>query len=118
MLEIDRIKLLAKEKHRSLSYICENIGLKSRSFFSDVEANKVQLTEERLQQIADILGTTTDYLHGKTDKKEKAAPFSGSDLPNDIKEIMSYLVKLNVEEKQELISFIRYLIQKREEPKE
>lgn len=77
MLEIDRIKLLAKERHRSLSYICENIGLKSRSFFSDVEANKVQLTEERLQQIADILGTTTDYLHGKTDKKEKPDEIAG-----------------------------------------
>ena len=77
MLEIDRIKLLAKERHRSLSYICENIGLKSRSFFSDVEANKVQLTEERLQQIADILDTTTDYLHGKTDKKEKPDEIAG-----------------------------------------
>lgn len=96
MLEIDRIKLLAKERHRSLSYICENIGLKSRSFFSDVEANKVQLTEERLQQIADILDTTTDYLHGKTDKKEK--PGISAELSERDIRILNIMRKLSDEQ--------------------
>lgn len=114
---IERIKALSKEQGYSLNYMYKQLLLPS-GYLRDVNANKTALTEERISAIASFLKTTPEYLKGETDIKEKAAPVSGSDLPNDIKEITSYFVKLNIEEKQELISFARYLIQKHEEPKE
>ena len=70
MVEIDRIKELAKEKGISLAFICSKLGLQ-RGYFVDVSHGRTSISEERLLIIADILDTTTDYLHGKTDKKEK-----------------------------------------------
>lgn len=76
MVEIDRIKELAKEKGVSLAFICSKLGLQ-RGYFVDVSHGRTSISEERLDIIADILGTTTDYLHGKTDKKEKPDEIAG-----------------------------------------
>ena len=70
MYEIDRIKELAKEQKRSLSYICAKIGV-ANNYLTDIARGKNTLKPDRLAQIAEILGTTPDYLLGKTDKKEK-----------------------------------------------
>lgn len=74
--EIDKIKILAKEQGKSMSYICNQLGL-ARSFFIDVSKGKSTLKDDRLAQIAEILGTTPEYLKGETDIKEKLAPESG-----------------------------------------
>lgn len=70
MYEIDKIKKLAKEQGKSLSFICAQLKT-SRTFFLDVERGKSSLKPDRLAQIAEILGTTPEYLRGETDKKEK-----------------------------------------------
>lgn len=70
MYEIDKIKKLAKEQGKSLSFICAQLKT-SRTFFLDVERGKSSLKPDRLAQIADILGTTPEYLRGETDIKEK-----------------------------------------------
>lgn len=70
MYEIDKIKRLAKEQGKSLSFICAQLKT-SRTFFLDVERGKSSLKPDRLAQIADILGTTPEYLRGETDIKEK-----------------------------------------------
>lgn len=72
MHEIDKIKKLAKEQGKSLSFICAQLKT-SRTFFLDVERGKSSLKPDRLAQIADILGTTPEYLRGETDIKEKPA---------------------------------------------
>lgn len=70
MYEIDKIKKLAKEQGKSLSFICAQLKT-SRTFFLDVERGKSSLKPDRLAQIAEILGTTPEYLRGETDIKEK-----------------------------------------------
>ncbi len=70
MVEINKIDELAKEKGIKASFICSSLG-KSESFLRQVRAERCKISESDLAIIADILGTTTDYLHGKTDKKEK-----------------------------------------------
>lgn len=72
MCEIDRIKELAKEQKRSLSYICAQIGV-ANNYLTDIARGKNTLKPDRLAQIADILGTTPEYLRGETDIKEKPA---------------------------------------------
>jgi transcriptional regulator with XRE-family HTH domain len=70
MVELDRIKQLAKEKGISLAFICSKLGLQ-RGYFVDVSHGRTTISDERMNVIAEILNTTVDYLHGKTDKKEK-----------------------------------------------
>lgn len=69
-MEVDRIKALAKEKGITLAFICSRLGVR-RQYFSDVQAGKSSISEERLKIVADILDTTPEYLRGETDKKEK-----------------------------------------------
>lgn len=83
MYEIDKIKKLAKEQGKSLSFICAQLKT-SRTFFLDVERGKSSLKPDRLAQIADILGTTPEYLRGETDVKEKPAE-NGELSEDDIK---------------------------------
>lgn len=70
MCEIDKIKELAKEQGKSLTFICTKLGL-TRTYFIDVQKGKNTLKPDRLAQIAEILGTTPEYLRGETDIKEK-----------------------------------------------
>lgn len=76
MVEINKIDELAKEKGIKSSFICSSLG-KSESFLRQVRAERCKISENDLAIIADILGTTTDYLHGKTDKKEKPDEIAG-----------------------------------------
>lgn len=76
MVEINKIDELAKEKGIKSSFICSSLG-KSESFLRQVRAERCKISENDLAIIADILDTTTDYLHGKTDKKEKPGEIAG-----------------------------------------
>ena len=78
MANIDKIKALAKEKGIKIKYICSQLGL-SETYLSNVKNGKDRMTDERLAIIAQILGTTTEYLTDKTDKKNIAPD-------NDIKD--------------------------------
>lgn len=70
MCEIGRIEEIAKEKGLSLSFVSTQLGLR-RTYLKDVKAGRSSVPADRLAQIADILGTTPEYLRGETDIKEK-----------------------------------------------
>ena len=74
---VNRIKELLKSQGRSLTFMYNVLNLPV-GYLRDVKANKTALTDERLQAIADFLNTTTEYLKGETDIKEKTAPISGN----------------------------------------
>jgi len=76
LVELDRIKELAKEKHRSFVFLSQQLG-QNDGYLKDKRLHNSPLDENQLKIIADILGTTTDYLHGKTDKKEKPDEIAG-----------------------------------------
>lgn len=69
-MKIDRIEELAKEKGLSLSYINTQIGMR-RTYLAEVKKGRSSIPPDRLAQIAEILGTTPEYLRGETDIKEK-----------------------------------------------
>lgn len=91
MCEIDRIKELAKEQKRSLSYICAQIGV-ANNYLTDIARGKNTLKPDRLAQIADILGTTPEYLRGETDIKEK--PAENGELSEDDKKLLDFFNRL------------------------
>ena len=71
MVNIDRIKELAKEKGIKIKFICSQLGL-AETYLSNVKNGKDRMTDERLQKIADILDTTVEYLTGESDEKESS----------------------------------------------
>lgn len=72
MVVLDRIKELSKKKGWSLSFLASKLGL-AASYFTDVKNGKTKISDDRLITVADILGTTPEYLKGETDVKEKPA---------------------------------------------
>jgi transcriptional regulator with XRE-family HTH domain len=70
MKSLSRIKGLAKESGRTMSYLCQKMGV-ARVYFNDIEKSGREIPSEKLAIIADALDTTVDYLLGNTDKKEK-----------------------------------------------
>lgn len=70
MVEIDRIEQIAAEQGKSLSFISVKLG-HGRGYLKDKKLHNSVIDENTLAQIASLLDTTVDYLHGKTDKKEK-----------------------------------------------
>lgn len=95
MAEIDKIYELAKEKGIKTSFICSKID-KNESYLRQIKAGKSNIPENILIQIADILDTTTDYLHGKTDKKEK--PDVNVELSEQEKHFISVIRALSPED--------------------
>lgn len=78
-----KISAISKEKGITLSFICAKIGAR-RQFFADVKSGNSSISPDRLAQIAEILGTTPEYLCGETDIKEKPAE-NGELSEDDIK---------------------------------
>lgn len=76
MVNVTKIRQLAKEKGISIPYLCELCG-RSRGWFRDVAGNNSDIPEDKLQIIADALGTTTDYLRDKSEQKNKAPDLQG-----------------------------------------
>ena len=105
-ITVQRIKQLAKQQGRSLTYLCKVIGLESRSYFNDIEKNNRVIPDDKLQIIADALETTTDYLIGNTDTPEPLR----SPAP-DTNDITSGLTPDEVEE---LKKYAAFLISKRD----
>ena len=111
MVNINKIKNLAKEKGLKIKYICDQLGL-SDTYLSNVKNGKDRMTDERLAIIADILNTTPEYLRDETDQKEKSAT-EEKPLPD----ILYRYNELSEEKQREVISFIEFkLAQQKEKP--
>lgn len=65
MVNVDKIKSLAKSKGIKYSYICEQLGLQ-KGYLNDVASGKTTMSDERIRKIAEILDTTYDYLTDQT----------------------------------------------------
>lgn len=66
MCNIGKIKSLSKQKNISIAEICSRLNLK-RTYINDVERAGKDIPPERLKIIAELLGTTVEYLTDQTD---------------------------------------------------
>lgn len=82
-----RIRLLREDRDIKQKDMAEKLG-KSRSFMSEVESGKKNLTIQDIAEIARVLGTTTDYLLLLTDDPNP---------PNSSSEYVSLEVRSPVE---------------------
>ena len=114
MVNIDRIKELAKEKGIKIKYICSQLGL-AETYLSNVKNGKDRMTDERLQKIADILDTTVEYLTGETDEKKKPPVETEGeyDKDEDFKAFSKVLGDLTPEELQKVLSYAEFVLKQR-----
>lgn len=66
MVNIDKIKNLCRLKGITQTFICKKLD-KRATFLGDVSRGKDRIDDNEAHQIADILGTTYEYLTDKTD---------------------------------------------------
>ena len=71
MVNVNKIKSLAKDQGIKIKYICGQLSL-AEGYLSNVQSGKTAMTEERLEKIADILHTTPEYLRDETDEPSAA----------------------------------------------
>lgn len=107
---VERIKKLAKEQGKTITYICSLVG-RPKYYLNDLTKTGADMPPEYLTTIANDLNTTVDYLLGKTDartvpdKKLEGLDFA---LSGEIK-------TLTENEKQDLLDYIRFKKQQKEE---
>lgn len=65
MVNIHRIKALIKLKGMKIGHVCAQLGL-THTYFSNVESGKTTMSDERIHKVAEILGTTYEYLTDQT----------------------------------------------------
>lgn len=67
MIQFERIKELAKKRKMSLVEVNDKAGLGTRSIYHWKTSTP---PSDKLKTVANVLGTTTDYLNGATDNPE------------------------------------------------
>lgn len=98
MVNIDKIKALAKEKGVSITFLCQAIG-QGAYYFNDVKRRNGSIPDDRLAIIADTLNTTVEYLTDQSGQKEK--PTSEE---MDVDDILKMMLNLPREKKEELFT--------------
>lgn len=117
MVNYNKLQEMMKEKGLSQSFISEKIGM-SRNYIKDCKRLNADIPEDRLEKIADLLGTTTDYLSDRSDdasqKQKKPAAISDelweriNKDPSALR-FLERLYSMNEEQLSELDRFIAVL---------
>lgn len=107
LVNIDKIKTMAKNKGIAISFICEKLG-KTRTYFNDVKLRGADIPENNLLVIADILDTTPEYLKDETDQKEKSPV---KELSADDELVLKFFNSLTEEQKDSLLGLMRSMVE-------
>lgn len=107
-VNIDKIKELAKSKGISVSFLCKKVGMK-RTYLHDVSNGGYNIPEERLQIIAEALGTTTAYLRDET---EYILPPSEDGILSTRREIIQKFELLTENEQEQILNLMELLLNK------
>lgn len=103
MVNIDKIKELAKSKGISITYICDQFGT-ARGYLNDVARGKNSMSEERVYKAAQILGTSFEYLMDITDDPDPnfLIKLTESTEERIVHEVMDKLADMPEEQKETL----------------
>ena len=111
MVNIDKIKTLAKVQGLKISFICAQLGLK-HTYFADVKNHGRDIPDARVQVIADILHTSPAYLRDETDDK-KPPDYKAEELTPEIQDIIERVKTLPLEKQKMALEYLRFLDSRR-----
>lgn len=96
IVNIDKIKFLAKSQGIKLKFLCQNIGV-AESYFGDVKSGKCKIPPDRLEKIAELLHTTPAYLMDETDDPApiKKEPTIYGELSEDKQALIDLIVSID-----------------------
>ena len=116
MEPIDRIFLLADAKYKEQRDFASALGL-NPSLVSQWRNGITKSYERRISQIADVLGTTIDYLLTGEEKKEPGAT-NGTELVLTQEEarFIGYLRQMTPDQRKALDKKLEFLISMQEAP--
>jgi len=84
----DRIKLLAKERGKSLNRIEEELGLPKNVLYRMKTSDNP--TKDRLETLANYFDVSVDYLLGRTDNTKATDEKKSDDLDDVLDNVMSF----------------------------
>lgn len=105
VLNLDRVDSLSKEKGITKAFICSGIGMR-RGYFTDIKRDGSMVPIDRLTIIADILGTTVEYLTDETDQKEKPT-VQNDELSEADREFLKIIRELPESRREAFLQFLR-----------
>ena len=88
MTVFDRIKLLAKERGKSLNRIEEELGLPKNVLYRMKTSDNP--TKDRLETLANYFDVSVDYLLGRTDNTKATDEKKFDDLDDVLDNVMSF----------------------------
>ena len=91
MTVFDRIKLLAKERGKSLNRIEEELGLPKNVLYRMKTSDNP--TKDRLETLANYFDVSVDYLLGRTDNTKATDEKKSDDLADVLDNVMSFYGK-------------------------
>lgn len=108
MVNVDKIKTLAKQQGLKIGYICDQLGMKD-TYLADVARGKNSMSEERVYKTAQILGTSFEYLMDITDDPDPnfLIKLSESIEERIVSEVMGKLAEMPEEQKSTLEKLLK-----------
>lgn len=102
MFIFDRFEELRKEKGVTKAHITSKLG-RTQTLCQDWKAGKSQPSGEQLRIVAEILGTTTAYLTGESDEKERPAAQQGSGISERDLNLLAWFRSLPPEKQKAIL---------------
>lgn len=93
MVNITKIKALAKQSGIKTGYLCEQLGV-NHTYLSNVATGKNSMSDERICKIAEILHTTYEYLTDQTDDPAPPEERTETPLDPDVEETLNLAKQL------------------------
>lgn len=87
MFRYDRLDELLKSTGKKKTYLSQKIGHAGR-YLNDAKKQNTDIKINEVEILAGELGTTSEYLRGETDVKEKPAPQLESELTEKQREVL------------------------------
>ncbi|MEG1705051.1 MAG: helix-turn-helix transcriptional regulator [Clostridia bacterium] len=108
----EKIKYLRKKSDLTQTELAKKVGLQFGSI-SKYEKDEVSIPADNLSKIADIFNVSTDYLLGRTDKREKDILDQPLQIAASMKDKTADLSNLSEGDKEVVRQMIRSLNEKR-----
>ena len=108
---IERILQTASDKGISNAFICGKIGV-NRTWLNAAKRDNLNISDDRLHQIATVLGTTAAYLKGETDdpspeNKKSPSPMDELLSDPDVIDLLKEYRALSDEDRKDAIALLR-----------